>query len=370
MNFSYWEHKHLLADIEYLIVGMGLVGLQTAILLKEKNPKAKIVVIDRFAWSMGASTRNAGFACFANMSEILDDLETDSPENVYATIGKRYRGLQKLRKRFSDVLIGYEEIGSTEIFTTQNKEYLSNGIDSLQGINTILYNELGLDRVFTFKSNNPLPNVRGSIYNRFEGQLHTGKLYTAVYEYATQLGVKLYGGLEVIDWTSGSNIVVSTSQELEIQTKNLILCTNAFTSKITSEEVIPCRGQVIVSEPLDQLPCEGPHFYDSGYYYWRNVENRILLGGARNVDFEGELSIDLITNEKVNSELRRFMNENICGREVDIEYQWSGIMGMGSNTEKTPIIKELESNVIAAVRLGGMGVALSAEIAEEVVKMT
>ncbi|MGB0849897.1 MAG: FAD-dependent oxidoreductase, partial [Bacteroidia bacterium] len=144
MNFSYWEHKHLLADIEYLIVGMGLVGLQTAILLKESNPNAKVVVIDRFAWSMGASTRNAGFACFANMSEILDDLESDSPENVYGTIRKRYSGLLKLRNKFKDNLIGYQELGSTEIFTNHNKEYLSNGIDSLQGINTILYNELGL----------------------------------------------------------------------------------------------------------------------------------------------------------------------------------------------------------------------------------
>ncbi|MGB1038347.1 MAG: NAD(P)/FAD-dependent oxidoreductase, partial [Bacteroidia bacterium] len=196
------------------------------------------------------------------------------------------------------------------------------------------------------------------------------KLYSTVYEYASQLGVKLYGGLEVKDWVSGNTVTVTTSQDLEIKTKNLILCTNAFTSKISSQEVIPCRGQVIISKPLDVLPCTGPHFYDSGYYYWRNIDNRILLGGARNIDFEGENSSDLHTNETVISELRRFMNENICGHEVEIEHQWSGIMGMGSNTEKKPIVKALESNVIAAVRLGGMGVALSADVAEEVLHLT
>jgi len=59
MNFSYWEKEHLLADIDYLIVGMGLAGLQTAINLKEAEPKAKVFVIDRHAWGLGASTRLA-----------------------------------------------------------------------------------------------------------------------------------------------------------------------------------------------------------------------------------------------------------------------------------------------------------------------
>ena len=73
MNFSYWEKEYFLGKIDFLIVGAGLTGLQTAINLKEKEPKANVVVIDRFAWSLGASTRNAGFACFANVSEIIDD---------------------------------------------------------------------------------------------------------------------------------------------------------------------------------------------------------------------------------------------------------------------------------------------------------
>jgi glycine/D-amino acid oxidase-like deaminating enzyme len=369
MNFSYWEQNHLLGDIDYLIVGMGLVGLQTAILLKEKEPKAKVVVIDRFAWSLGASTRNAGFACFANVSEILDDLQKDTPKNVYGTIKKRHQGIEKLRDKFGDNLIGYEEKGSIEIFTSANKEYLNNGIDSLRSINTILYNELGLDNVFTYKSNNPLPNVRGAIHNNFEGQLHTGKLYTTIHDFAQQIGIKLYGGLEVTEWSSGDSVQVQTAQGLEIKTNSLILCTNAFTAKITNEDVAPCRGQVIVSERVEHLPCEGQYFFDSGYYYWRDIDNRILLGGARNKDYVGENSYRLEANEDIVAELKRFMNEQIFEREVAIEHQWSGIMGMSAKEEKAPIIKEIEPNVFAAVRLGGMGVALSANVAEEAVSI-
>ncbi len=369
MNYSYWENEHLLADIDYLIVGMGLVGLQTAINLKEKEPKAKVVVIDRHAWGLGASTRNAGFGCFANVSEILDDLQHDTPENVYGTIQKRYLGLQKLRTKFGDSAIGYEERGSCEIFTKLNRDELAVGIDSLQGINTILARELGLDRVFTYKSNNPLPKVSGAIHNAYEGQLNTGKLYDTTYSFAQGLGIKLYGGIEVKSWEKGSKIEVQSADSLTIKTANLILCTNAFTNQLTDEDITPCRGQVIVSEQVSELPCEGMYMYDQGYYYWRDIDNRILLGGARNMDVEGETSYEIETNETIVAELKRFMNEQIFGREVAIEHQWSGIMGMGKDHNKTPIVKEVEPNVYLAARLGGMGVALSANVAEEVVSL-
>ncbi len=367
MNYSYWEKEYLLADIDFLVVGMGLVGLQTAINLKEKEPKAKVVVVDRHALGLGASTRNAGFGCFANVSDILDDLENDSVENVYATIKKRYSGLQKLRSKFGDQNIDYQELGSCEIFTKDNKTYLNQGIDSLQGINTILYHELKLDNVLSYRSNNPLPNTIGAIHNDFEGQLNTGKLYDTIYEYAQQLGVKLYGGIEVSTWDKTDKIKVQTTSNYQLSTKNLILCTNAFTSKLIDEDVTPCRGQVIVSERVENLPCKGMYMYDSGYYYWRDIDNRILLGGARNMDIAGETSFELASNETIITELHRFMNEQIFGREIAIEHQWSGIMGMGKDNKKLPIVKELEPNIYLAARLGGMGVALSAEMAEEVV---
>lgn len=369
MNYSYWEKEYVLADIDFLIVGMGLVGLQTAINIKEKNPKAKVVVIDRHAWGLGASTRNAGFGCFANVSEILDDLENDSVENVYATIKKRYQGLQKLRSKFGDQNIDYKELGSCEIFTKDNKTYLTQGIDSLQGINTILYHELKLDNVFSYRSNNPLPSTIGAIHNAYEGQLNTGKLYDTIYANAQQLGIKLYGGIEVKEWSNGDTIEVQTAQDLTLKTKNLILCTNAFTSQLIAQDITPCRGQVIISERVDNLPSKGMYMYNSGYYYWRDIDNRILLGGARNMDVEGETSYELESNETIITELHRFMNEQIFEREIAIEHQWSGIMGMGKDNKKLPIVKALEPNIFLAARLGGMGVALSAEVAEELVEL-
>ncbi|MDB4174115.1 FAD-binding oxidoreductase [Bacteroidia bacterium] len=373
MNYSYWETEHLLAEIDYLIVGMGLVGLQTAIALKEKEPKAHVVVIDRHPWGLGASTRNAGFGCFANVSEILDDLKTDTPENVYQTIQKRYHGLHKLRNKFGDQAIDYVAKGSCEIFTKQNRDDLSAAIDSIQAINTILHSELGLERTFTYTSNNPLPNAIGAIHNSYEGQLNTGKLYKSVYSFGQQLGIKLYGGIEVKAWEKADKVAVQTADGLTIKTNNLIICTNAFASQLLDEDIAPCRGQVIVSEPLEQLPCEGLYMYNQGYYYWRDIDNRILLGGARNMDIKGETSYEINSNDTIIAELKRFMMEEIFGKEVQttigIDRQWSGIMGMGKDHAKAPLVKQVEPNVYLAARLGGMGVALSATVAEDIVTL-
>jgi hypothetical protein len=45
----------------------------------------------------GASTKNAGFACFGSLSEIIDDLKSHSEEGN-STRSKRWKGLQLLRK--------------------------------------------------------------------------------------------------------------------------------------------------------------------------------------------------------------------------------------------------------------------------------
>ena len=370
MNYSYWENEYFLGKIDFLIVGMGLTGLQSAILLKENNPKANVVIIDRFAWSLGASTRNAGFACFANVGEILDDLENDSPQNVYQLILKRYNGLLKLRDKFGDKNIGYEVKGSIEIFTNENKPDLYKSIDSLQAINSILYTELGLDNVFQYSSKSHLPNMLGGITNAYEGQLNTGKLYATIYRYAQLIGVKIFGGLDVASWQkTGELLEIETKQGLTLKTTKLALCTNAFASLLTDEDIVPARGQVILTEKLEKLPCKGLHFFDNGYYYWRDIDNRILLGGARNLDVKGETAHELDSNEIIVKELYAFLTENILGKEVAIETSWSGIMGMSKVKQKTTIVKEIEPNVVLAARLGGMGVALSALVAEEAVAL-
>ncbi|HRG43667.1 MAG TPA: FAD-dependent oxidoreductase, partial [Saprospiraceae bacterium] len=74
MGRSYWEDIGYLRSPDCLIVGAGLVGMCTALNLKELNPSLDVLVVERGPFSQGASTKNAGFACFGSASELLEDV--------------------------------------------------------------------------------------------------------------------------------------------------------------------------------------------------------------------------------------------------------------------------------------------------------
>ncbi|TNF41570.1 MAG: FAD-dependent oxidoreductase, partial [Cytophagales bacterium] len=55
---SYWEQKNFL-NHDLIVVGSGFTGLSTAIHFKKKNPKAKVLVLEKEIFPTGASTKNA-----------------------------------------------------------------------------------------------------------------------------------------------------------------------------------------------------------------------------------------------------------------------------------------------------------------------
>ena len=74
MHTSFWEHDAML-HADFIVIGGGIIGLQTAIELREREPTASVVLLERGLLPSGASSRNAGFACFGSLTEILGDIE-------------------------------------------------------------------------------------------------------------------------------------------------------------------------------------------------------------------------------------------------------------------------------------------------------
>ncbi len=67
-ELSYWEQESFFKGIDVAVIGSGIVGLTAAIHLKTLEPHSRIVVLERGALPTGASTRNAGFACFGSLT--------------------------------------------------------------------------------------------------------------------------------------------------------------------------------------------------------------------------------------------------------------------------------------------------------------
>jgi glycine/D-amino acid oxidase-like deaminating enzyme len=105
------------------------------------------------------------------------------------------------------------------------------------------------------------------------------------------------------------------------------------------------------------LKVNGTFHFDEGYYYLRNVGERILFGGARNLDIKGETTTGFGTTDTIQNNLLKHLQETILpNTPFEIEHTWSGIMGVGD--DKKPIIKTVTKNIYCSVRMGGMGVAI------------
>jgi glycine/D-amino acid oxidase-like deaminating enzyme len=132
-------------------------------------------------------------------------------------------------------------------------------------------------------------------------------------------------------------------------------------------EVYAARGQIIVTSPIEGLKMKGTFHYDEGFYYFRNVNNRVLLGGARNKAFESETTTELSTSPAIQNELERFLVTHLLhGKRFTIDYRWSGIMSF--TKDKQPVIDKISKRVTAMIACNGMGVALMPVMTEKMVK--
>jgi glycine/D-amino acid oxidase-like deaminating enzyme len=147
-------------------------------------------------------------------------------------------------------------------------------------------------------------------------------------------------------------------------TKKLLFATNGFSKTFFEADVQPARAQVLITKPIPNLDIKGTFHLDKGYYYFRNIDDRILFGGGRNLDFQGEATTAFGTTNLIQDELERLLKEVILpNRAFEIERRWSGIMGMGQ--AKNPVVQQLTENVFCGVRLGGMGVAIGSLVGKQ-----
>lgn len=364
MNLSYWEIKSWLTNIDYTIVGSGIVGLNCALQLKNRFPKAKILILEKGLLPQGASTKNAGFACFGSLSEIIDDLKTHSEEEVFQLVKKRIDGLQLLRTTLGDSAIDYQELGGYELFS--NTEGLLETCEAKkEGINLLLKPLFNAD-VFSFKSNSfGFKNCNDNLsFNKFEGQIDTGKMMVSLTQLVLSAGIKILNSSVVEEFSEDQDSVKVKTNQFEFSTSKLLIATNGFASGLDISEVKPARAQVLITKPIENLQIKGTFHLDQGYYYFRNIDNRILFGGGRNLDFKGEETTELTETELIQNKLEELLSSTILPNiSVEIEYRWSGIMGVGQ--QKKPIVKQLSNNVYCGVRLGGMGVAIGSLIGKE-----
>lgn len=365
---SFWERETLL-QCDIAIVGGGIVGMSVAASWVERNPNLRISIFEKSALPYGASTRNAGFACFGSLTEVLSDMEIMGNDAARELVFNRWIGLQITRKRLGDKAIGFEPNGGFEVIRDKEKWAL----DRVEEVNSLVFDflpnyiqpcdekliELGIS-----SDGNQLVSMTD------EGQVDTGKLIDALEKYITSLGVKIRCGVEVLSFQDSGNQVVLNMRDsvrgtFEVKASKMIVCTNAFAKDlISTAELYPGRGQVFVTQPIPNLKFRGNIHMDEGYYYLRNFGNRLIFGGARNRDFQKENTAEMALNQDIHSHLEDVLGNLLPDVPFEVDMRWTGIMAFGKT--KQPIVESVSENVFVAVKMGGMGIALAGQIGEQI----
>lgn len=371
-NWSYWEKKNFF-NADVVIVGSGIVGLNAAIIIKTKNPKINVLVLERGFLPAGASTKNAGFACFGSISELIEQEKVSGTDALHTLITKRWNGLKKLKNLLGDDNIALENYGGYELFKKEQSVLANDCVAKISHFNSLIADIVNKEDTYRL-SNTKIKSlgfngVDTLIECQLEAQIDPGKMMKALLAKSSALGVMVLNNCRVEALIEEKNVCSILTNQGSFITKKVLLTTNAFVKDLLPDlAVSPGRGQVVVTSPIENLKLKGTFHYDRGYYYFRNIDDRILLGGGRNLDFNTEETTAFGETELVQNALHQLLKEVIIPEtDFEIEHKWSGIMAFGPAL--APIIEEVKPNVFCAVRCNGMGIAIGSFTGEEAGEM-
>lgn len=365
---SYWENDIWYNPYDVLIIGGGLVGLQTAQFLSAERQNLRIAVVDRQFPPLGASTRNAGFACVGSLGELADDVEAIGLEATIELVCRRIEGLRLLRATFDDQTLQYQGIANLEIFRTSEEQVLAKAEQLLPQVNSALRQKLNLETdPYSLQGEGIIGSSMkyvASITNNLEGQLHPGKMMQALYKLCIARGVNCFS--ESVKEVKSDGVVLASGRS--INAKRIVVATNGFTKRLLDTDIQPALNQVIVSAPVKGLVWEPPIHLEQGYGYLRRIGNRVLVGGFRNHFKKSSETDQFQLDTALGAHLRDVLVSVLpIDARPRIDFEWSGVLGLG--TTRTPKVQQLESGVVIAAGLGGMGVALGSLLGKEAAQM-
>ncbi len=370
---SIWESRAFHPRPDFTVVGGGIVGLFAALFHQRRFPRHNVVVLERGAFPAGATVRNAGFACFGSPSELLADIRQEGLDAALGRVEERWRGLQELRSELGDDRIGFEASGGHELYRADDPLYpqVAEGFD---GLNRALWPVLGRtafhwadERVGDLG----LAGVAHLARTDLEGALDSGRLIRALLARVAEAGILVRTNAGVVAFEeSTAEVLLRLSDGSALASEQVLVATNGFTPQLLPHlDVVPARGQVLLTAPLQGLRLKGTFHLDEGFYYFRDCEGGVLLGGGRNLDFASERTAEEGTTPLIQEALEQLLRETIIpGTPFTITRRWSGTMAFGSGS-KSPLVERLSDRLGVAVRLGGMGVAIGIRVARRATEL-
>lgn len=355
-------------DADLLIVGGGYTGLWTAILAKEEDPSARVVLLESGRVGHAASGRNGGF-CSPSLTHGL----ANGLERWPAEIDRLVRiGIENLRE--IEEAIGRYGIDADFRMTGKvafaRTEWEAAGLEAAAAAS----NAHGDPAHFI-----PAAEIGGwTTSEAYIAGMHSPnyalidpyKLVLGLRRVCLEIGVQLFENSPVtaID-AGGRGAVVARTAGGEVRAQRVALATNAFRPLLRrlSLRTIPVYDYAIVTEPLSEadfaaIGWTGDYgLTDAGnqfHYYRKTADNRILWGGYDAIYHYGSArSEELTQRQETFDKLAGQFHETYPQlAHVTFTHQWGGIVDSSTRFCLTAGVAK-RGRVAYAIGFTGLGVS-------------
>ena len=349
--------EDLNADV--LIVGGGVTGITLAYTLAEQGVLVGLLEAGELAGA--ASGRNAGFLLAAPAEPYAERIALWGREGARAVLHVGRRTHQRVRQLVQTLGIDcdYQQTGSLRLTRTpEETEDLRASLPELRHdgfpMREIPVSDaVPAHAVSAFDAAFEVPE---------DGQFHPVRFLHALAEEAIRRGARLHVRTPVQSarWQGGLWEVQAGGHVARART--LVLATNAFTPRLLphlSALIVPRRGQMLATAPLGHTITTRPVYAHWGYHYWRQTpQGRLVIGGWRELDFEGESGYESVITDKIQHAIEEGLR-TLVPEPVPIEHRWAGIMGFARDGR--PLVGWLDASHHLAICAGftghGMGLA-------------
>jgi glycine/D-amino acid oxidase-like deaminating enzyme len=288
------------------VVGGGVTGCSCALALARAGLRVRLHEARTIA--AGASGRNGGFALRGGAMAYGSAREWLGAETAAAYWRLTEAYVDRMEELGSDA---FRRTGSLRLADADEHEELRAEYEALR--------DDGFDAEWRAALPEPLAGrFAGALFHPGDGVLQPARLVRRLAAAAARAGVEIREHDRVDD-----------VEELEAET--VVVATDGYPSGLLGELeglIIPTRGQMVATEPLEERLFPLPHYGRHGYDYWhQNEEGRLIVGGFRDADMDSEFTAEEATTERIQGKLEEFVRA-LLGRAPRITHRWSGVFGL------------------------------------------
>ncbi|HEV8479883.1 MAG TPA: FAD-binding oxidoreductase [Candidatus Eisenbacteria bacterium] len=318
--------ERVTADV--CVIGGGISGVALTWFLRERG--VSVALVERDAIASAASGRNAGFLLAGLASSYSELIERWGRTRARAALS-----LSAENREWTARLVHEERIACDH--ARHGAWVLAGDATEAQAMRASAapQAEDGLPGTWHEAAALPAPYAareafHGGLFVEGDGELDPVRFVWGLAERARARRARIFEGarVEAIVAEPGG-VRISCARGEYISAASAVVATNAWMPELlpeTASWTAPKRAQMLATAPWPARVFEHPAYARHGYDYWRQTpDGRVLLGGCRDRDLEGEVGYDARPTGTIQAHLDAFLSAMGLAA-APVTHRWAGIM--------------------------------------------